>query len=213
VKTERKPTGVLTKMFLSLLLFGVVAVLLINGLLRQGIAQSVEGREVEDKIPKHVPIKVEIRSEKEKAFKDLKNEKWLGDLEIEVTNTSDKPIYFLELWADLPEIFSENNRKIGFSLRYGRKDFIDFNTRPIPNDVPIRPGETYTFKIAENYQRAWDAHKARGNWPNPRKVEIKFIQMNFGDGTGFNGTDAQPYPYQRDQSSTGSCPKGPLDKS
>jgi hypothetical protein len=55
-----------------------------------------EERQLEDAIPKHVPIKVKIKAEKEKAFKDLHNEKWLRDLEIEVTNTGTKPIYFLD---------------------------------------------------------------------------------------------------------------------
>src|SRR5438552_12945368 len=41
-------------------------------------AQEEEPKErvLEDKIPKHVPIKIKIRTEKEKAFKDLKNANW-----------------------------------------------------------------------------------------------------------------------------------------
>jgi len=167
-----------------------------------------EKRQLDDKIPKHVPIKVKVRSEKEKAFRDLNNEKWLRNLELEITNVSDRPIYFLEIWADLPEIISENGRKIGFSLRYGRIDFIDFDTRPLPGDDPIRPGQTYTFTIAENYQRAWESHRAKEGRSNPKRVELKFVQLNFGDGTGFNGTDAMPYPYKREQSSAGPCVDG-----
>jgi hypothetical protein len=36
-----------------------------------------------------------LKKEKEESFKDLKNEKWLREFELEVTNTGDKPIYFL----------------------------------------------------------------------------------------------------------------------
>src|SRR5215212_7525461 len=68
------------------------------------LAQSPEERELEDRIPKHLPIKVKIKKEKEEAFKDLKNEKWVRDFELEITNTGDKPIYFLSLLIDLPEI-------------------------------------------------------------------------------------------------------------
>ena len=106
-----------------------------------------EKRELEDKIPKHVPIKVKIRSEKEKGFKDLTNGNWLRDFELEVTNTSNKPIYFLELWLMLPDTKTENNRPLAFSLRYGRDDFIDYETRSVATDVPIQPHETYTFII------------------------------------------------------------------
>ena len=167
-----------------------------------------EERTFENTIPKHVPIKIKLKSEKEKAFKDLTNSEWHRDFELEVTNTSDKPIYFLEVWLVLPETKSENNVQIAFPLRYGRADFIHFNTRPIATDVPIQPGETYTFTIPEGEQRGWRWFKARGN-ADPRKVEIKFVQLSFGDGTGFNGTDALPYPYKREQSSNASCREGP----
>jgi hypothetical protein len=60
-------------------------------------AQNADERELEDKIPKHVPIKVKIKSEKETSFRDLANPKWIRDFELDITNTSDKPIYFLEL--------------------------------------------------------------------------------------------------------------------
>jgi len=166
-----------------------------------------EERTFENTIPKHVPIKIKLK--KEKAFKDLTNAQWYQDFELEVTNTSDKPIYFLEVWLILPETKSENDVQIAFPLRYGRADFIHFNTLPIATDVPIQPGETYTFTIPETYQRGWRAFKVRKNGPDPGKVEIKFVQLSFGDGTGFNGTDALPYPYKREQSSNASCREGP----
>src|SRR5258707_228527 len=42
--------------------------------LRKQSSQQEE-RALEDKTPKHVPIKIKIRAEKEKSFKDLNNEK------------------------------------------------------------------------------------------------------------------------------------------
>jgi hypothetical protein len=171
--------------------------------------QQKEERQVEDKIPKHVPLKIKLRAEKEAAFKDLKNDLWYQDFELEVTNTSDKPIYFLELWVILPEIISENGKRVGIPLRYGRADFIQFNTLPIATDIPIQPRETYTFTIPEKYQRGWRTHKVGENRPDPRKVQVTFTQLSFGDGTGFDGGDAMPYPYKRDQSSNDPCRKGP----
>lgn len=64
-------------------------------------AQSEEdGRKLEDEIPKHIPLKIKIKKEKEKEFKDLKNEKWARDFELEVTNTGRRPsIFFLSTYS------------------------------------------------------------------------------------------------------------------
>ncbi len=155
-------------------------------------------------IPKHVPIKIKLKTEKEKAFKDLKNANWQRDFELEVTNTSDKPIYFLELWVEYPEVITGNGHKVGVVLRYGRIEFVHFNTLALPSDEPI-PSNEYIFKIPEQDQRGWEAYRARENRRDPQKVQITFTQLSFGDGSGFNGSDGKPYPYKRDQSSTGPC--------
>src|SRR5256886_2138983 len=57
-------------------------------------AQSRKERILENLIKKNVPIKVNVKKEKEESFKDLNNEKWVREFELEVTNTGDKPIYF-----------------------------------------------------------------------------------------------------------------------
>jgi len=41
-----------------------------------------EERVFENKIPGHLPIKVKLRAEKEKAAKDLANNRWHRDLEL-----------------------------------------------------------------------------------------------------------------------------------
>jgi hypothetical protein len=150
-----------------------------------------------------VPIKIKIKEDKEKALKDMNNDKWTSDLELEVTNTSDKPIYLLELWVEMPEIISENGHRVGFTLRYGRAAFVDFDARPIPDDKPIEPKETYVFKIEEKYQQSWAAYKANKHKADPKRIEITFTQLSFGDGSGFNGGDAKAYPYVRENASMG----------
>jgi hypothetical protein len=116
---------------------------------------------------------------------------------LEVTNTSDKPIYYLDLWLVYPEIITGSGAELCVPLRYGRMNFIDHQTLPLPADVPIRPKETYVFKIPARDQKGWEWHKAREDRPDPRKVLIKFVQLSFGDGIGFSGTDAKAYPYRR----------------
>jgi len=178
-------------------------------LLRRTSAQEgPQERLVENKIPKHVPLKVKLKAVKEAKIKDLTNSDWVRDFELEVTNISDKPIYYLELWLMLPDTMSENNNPLAFSLRHGRIDFTHFDTRPVATDVPIQPGETHTFAIPEEWQQGWREFKVRRNAPDPKKLHIEFIQLSFGDGSGFDG-GGEPYPYKRKQSSTGACREGP----
>jgi hypothetical protein len=181
------------------------------GLLVVGVHPSAlppQGREVDNNIPKQVPIKVKLKSEKESKFKDLSNSNWVRDFELEVTNTSDKPIYFLELWLMLPDTLSENNNPFAFSLRYGRADFIHFGTQKVDTDLPIKPGETYTFVIPTQNQKGWDEFKHRTHASDPQKVRIKFVQLSFGDGSGFDG-GGEAYPYTRSISATTTCRGAP----
>jgi hypothetical protein len=202
-----------SKRLLQLFLFLGGAVILMKGVLILTTAQTSEERKFKSKdfpntpqtlgervidnlVPKHVPIKIKIKEDKERALKDMNNDRWTSDLELEVTNTSDKPIYLLELWVEMPEIISENGHRVGFTLRYGRAAFVDFDARPIPDDKPIEPKETYVFKIEEKYQQSWAAYKAKEHKADPKRIEITFTQLSFGDGSGFNGSDAKPYPYR-----------------
>lgn len=175
-------------------------------------AQTNSERAVEFRIPAHVPIRVQLSKEKEKAIKDLKNSTWHQDFQLEVTNTSDKPIYFLDLWLILPDFINPSGRPDGFVLKYGRMDFLDFNTRPISTDIPIAPGSTYVFEIPEQFRKGWASHKQRDNVPDPKTLELSLTQLSFGDGSGFIGHDGKPYPYKREQSSNNQCAESPPTK-
>lgn len=135
-----------------------------------------------------LPIKVKV--------KNLQSEKWARDFEVEVTNTSNKPIYFLSLGVVLPEVSSPDGYEIVFPLRYGRMDFISFQEPVRDSDVPIQPGEKYVFKIVEQEAEVWEKYASKRNLLplEPRKVQIIFQSLNFGDGTGFHGTTAEPVP-------------------
>ena len=153
-------------------------------------------REVADKIPKHLPIKVKVKNP-EKA-NDLNNDRWLGDLEIEVKNTGDKPIYFLRIGLTFEDVRKNSGDQIGYSLVYGRGELIDIESRPLPTDFPIPPGGTYVFKLHESYVKGWNWYKTKvEKKPHPKKVAIIFSAVNFGDGTGFVGTDGTSVPEKK----------------
>ena len=184
------------KVLLLLAIFTIASVTFCFKIVAPSLAQNDEKREIEDKIPKHLPLKVKLKQEKEDKIKNFKNDEWLFDFELEVTNTSDKPIYFLSIYLLFPE-FVVNGGTKGIPLRYGRMDFLKSATRPLPEDVPIKPGETYTFKIPDQDLQAWSNRKAAGLARNPRKLRFIFSSLSFGDGTGFDGTTGPPYPNKQ----------------
>lgn len=164
-------------------------------------SQSQDERHLEDAIQTHIPIKVKIKAEKENSFKDLNNEHWLRDLEIEVKNTGTKPIYFLVLVLELPETKGPDGNLIGWDLHYGRTDLISITAPLKSEDIPIEPGGTYVFTIAERFVSAFEGIVRENGLAQPKKVRVLFQFINFGDGTGFSGT-GNPLPHPKRTTST-----------
>jgi hypothetical protein len=147
-------------------------------------------RVIENQLPRHVPIKVELNN--------LDKEPLLRNLEMKVTNTSNKPIYFLELVIELPDVLSPHGYPMGFPLRYGRMELIDYDEPLRAEDTPILPGESYVFKILERNLSAFERHASEVNLPlsEIRRVYLFFGQINFGDKTGFSGTSGVPRHFE-----------------
>jgi hypothetical protein len=124
--------------------------------------------------------------------KNLNSKKWAHDLEVEVTNTSDKPIYFLDFYIILPGINGLMGSRVGFWLKYGRVELMSFSAPLAPDDVPIQPGEKYTFKIPESSAKGWDYLREKEGRPEPKVMKLIFQVLNFGDGTGFLDTSGAP---------------------
>ncbi|MEK6282323.1 MAG: hypothetical protein AABN95_18350 [Acidobacteriota bacterium] len=163
---------------------------------------SQEGeREFEDSIPKHLPIKIKIRKEKEREFKDLNNERWVRDFVLEVTNTGDKPIYFLSLnlWSDVK---GASGKFLVFGLVFGQIELGDIRVKAQPGDMSIKPGETYGFPIHPGQVEAWESMNRRENRPPVKKLRAEFDMMSFGDGTGYAGTDGQALPRKPNEISS-----------
>jgi hypothetical protein len=85
--TSSGNANALAKTLALALIVVVVGALVMASRRTSSSAASQDERVFEDKIPSHIPIKIKIKKEKEKSFKDLRNEKWLSEFEIEVTNT------------------------------------------------------------------------------------------------------------------------------
>ncbi len=198
---QRKFFAPLTILALLIALCGVVIV--------SSIAQSEKKeREIEEKIPTHLPIKVKIK--KPEKVKDLKNEDWLSDLEVEVINTGTKPIYYLYINLSLPDVVDDDGINYGFILRYGRVELVDLTERLLPDDVPILPKESAVLKVAPIWVEGWKASRREGRRSNPKKFVLRFQLLNFGDGTGFMGPTGVPLPRNTGHNPPRSCREGDI---
>lgn len=166
---------------------------------------SAEEREVVEKIPKHLPIKVKIK--KPEKLKDAKNEDWLGEVEVEVTNTGAKPIYYLHISVYMPDVFAPSGHNYGYGLTYGRAKLISLDEPVLPDDVPIQSGETVILKVPADEAEGWKRGRMRGEVTNPKRLEFIFDALNFGDGTGFVGSDGRPLPEKKEQGANATCPR------
>lgn len=149
-------------------------------------------REFRNQIPPHLPIKIKV--------KNLNSERLLREMEIEVTNKSEKPIYYLKIHVFFPGIIGPSGiSEVGYPLRYGRLALIRIDERARPEDVPILPGETYVFKFSEQDWLGWEDYVEYKKLPKyaPKKLGIRFEVLNFGDGTGYITTSGMPVPRNR----------------
>src|SRR5258705_7354173 len=151
-------------------------------------------RTIENKVPAHVPLDIKIRNDKEERITNAANKTWYRDLQIVITNTSERPIYFLSLFVQMPELISESGATMVFPIRFGRGEFLDASTRPLPEDKPLMPKESFTYSIPEKNQIGWEAWLKRHNKDNTMKLEIVFSHLSFGDGTGFTSTRGFYFP-------------------
>jgi hypothetical protein len=155
---------------------------------------SPEERELEDKIPKHLPIKVKV--------KNLNKQNWVREVEVEVTNTGVKPIYYVGFILSMPEVISEVGNSVAVDFSYGRGGIGDFRNRPTSEDVPLLPGETCVLKVPKNQMSGWESARDRRKWSEPKKFRLKFYLLHHGDGTGYGTLGGLPVPNRNATSSS-----------
>ena len=194
---KAKASTIADRVRLLLSLGFIVSILLVSGVLRIGVAQTQE-REFDNQVPAHLPIKVRLKKEKERTVRDPTNEKWFRDFELEVTNTGNKPIYYLSLLIVLPGVTIPNGTdEMGFGFKFGRRDLHDIETKAEPDDVAIKPGETYVFNLSETRALSWERFMRREK-KDAKKLVLVFQLMSFGDGTGFWGNEGMAVPHPPD---------------
>jgi hypothetical protein len=190
MKIQSKASIVLAKTLVVLFVFMIVVIWLMKSP-QTSVSAGLQGERVfENGLAKDIPIKLKVKAEKERAFKDLKNERWVRDFELELTNTGDKPIYFLSL--TLITDIRVGGQRLVFPLVYGRLELGDIVSKAIPEDIAIKPGETHIFKIHPGQIRPWEKAVRDGDNPEASRLRAELQSLSFGDGTGYFGDE--PYP-------------------
>ena len=158
-------------------------------------AQEKESRLI-NTVPKHLPLKIEIINGDSADF--------LRDVKVRVTNTGEKPIYFLRFYISTPENFvSSRGIQYGFGLVYGRKELVTFTERSIPEDIPLRKGDNCTFSVDDNAATGFKNDISHDLRAEPETYLLEFIHLSFGDGTGFTGPKGIPFPSKKEASLLG----------
>lgn len=194
MNSQRKVATLVVRLLFAVAVLTVAFGLLIKATLNPATAQSpavtvqsTKIRLLENRVPEHLPIRVQIKREKEKTFRNLGNQDWARDLELEIKNTGDKPIYFLFFYLMVPEAKIADSYQ-AFSIFYGRVALSDLSQRPTPDDAPINPGQTIVLKIEDAGIRGWERARSEGLVPPViHGVRLVFQDLSFGDGTGYEG--------------------------
>lgn len=120
-------TGLPRHYAIGLLVIGLTLFFLFShlGPVQSATQQAKPKRTFERAMPAQVPLKVKIKKEKEEKALDTENKDWFKDIEIEITNTSDKPIYFFSLDIVMTDVLNERGVMVTFPIRYGRVEFYD----------------------------------------------------------------------------------------
>jgi hypothetical protein len=59
------------------------------------------------------------------------------------------------------------------------------NNKATAEDIAIKSGESYTFKIPKWRVEEWEKMKERHGIPDPKGIRLNFSFLSFGDGTGY----------------------------
>jgi len=150
------------------------------------VSQESEVRQISIKKMVDHPVAI-------KQIRNAQSPRFLQDLEIEIQNVSNKPIYFACMHMRFPLIEVEPKKHYGFSLHYGDPRLERIDERASPLDEPIPVGGTVTLKVPSAISDGFDEYKAEKSLPPAatNKVEIWLMEVSFGDGTGY---EDGPYP-------------------
>jgi hypothetical protein len=178
------------KRLAQLSLICLISFFLVRTVLIASRAQSPDDagqeRKLELKTFKDIPVSIH-------KVKNLNSNSWHKDLEIEIKNVSDKPIYFMLAYLVFPDDPVPPGGESAIPLMYGDPKKNGHTDRYAnPEDEHLAPGETYVFTVPELFKKGLKAKHEK--FPERAKnLKLKFAIINFGDGTGFIAGERRDY--------------------
>jgi hypothetical protein len=110
---------------------------------------------------------------------NFRGEEWWRSLEVEVQNVSGRPVYSFGFIIELPDTCAAG-RCYGLVQRYGRARLLLGGEHPAAEDIPLMPGEVYSFNVPAVMRPTF-----MNRPPELRRAALfKFGRVIFGDGTG-----------------------------
>ncbi len=192
MKIQSRASVVLAKTLMLLFVLIMVTLFLMKPPLTSSTVRPQGERMFENAIPENAPIRINIKKEKEKSFRERKDEKWVEEFELEVKNVGDKPIYFI--YINLTSDVELSGGPLIFPLVYGRAELGDIITKAGPDDPFIKPGETYVLKIHPGNIQGWETSVREKSHPDALRIKARIQMLSYGDGTGYF-VDG-PYPLK-----------------
>jgi len=154
--------------------------------------QQTTERKRKDSYTHRIPPEIQVK------LKNLQSDDWAKDLEIEIKNVSNKPIYFFHIYLHLPELRIDGYG-VAFTLQAGDKRFPNQREVAGADDVPvIKAGETVIFKIPDKQNENLTKRLAEQGTPFiVTEVMFDLTTVCFGDGTGYMGS--KPYSHKKER--------------
>lgn len=147
---------------------------------------------IENKVPKHLPIKVEILYGKRAET--------LENARIKVTNTGPRPIYSLHLGVSTADEL-ESGMKHGVSrLYFGRTELRTFGNLANSDDPSLLPTESMVFELNRELIEGFKKLRRDSQRLVPERYELFFQFLGFGDDSGFSGTNGKPFSFKNEPS-------------
>lgn len=145
------------------------------------------------------------------AVRNFDTADWIRDIEFEVENRSNRPIYYIDLvltFPDVPETTELDGipRGLSATLRYGRMEFtLHPGEIARPEDVPIKPGEKALLRLAPEKCESLKRYLRQHNLSDSmiKQVRVAIRNISFGDGSGYRSGSI---PYFRRSTSNKNPP-------
>lgn len=137
-------------------------------------------QQIDTRVLEKIPLKVE--------FKNQESRDWVEELEIKVTNLSDKPICYLYINLFLDTKTIEGSQE-AFSVLFGdSKRLYSDEPKILKSDPVIQPEKSMTFKIEKSQVAGWNLRKTLESFVEPRYAELSIAYVLYTDGSGiFSG--------------------------